>query len=247
MNYVSPQRSIQDKWLIMCFSTPFIINSPHGILRGESGDFIVNRPLNYYWHTSVETADKGFVNSWCHIYCDGIEGILKKYEIYPDTIYHTVDYISFTNDLKEIGYEYQSKNFYSEQLLALLFEKMIVNLARQNKVFCLKSDIKCSYLNDLIRSRKNMLANYKDHYTIDMLAKQINISNEYFLILYKKLFNISPLKDLYLKRMSVAKMLLLSTDLSINMIANSCGYTDSNYFSRIFKKFTGVSPRDFRK
>jgi len=231
----------------MCFATPFMINSPNGIIYGQKGDFIINRPYNLHWHTNIQNSDKGFVNSWCHVDFPEIEEILTKYELRSDVLYHTVDYMSFVNDLKEINYEYQNRTYYSDELLVLLFEKMILGLARQNKIYSVKNEIKNNYVQELYSIRKNILLNYKENYTIEILAKQINISSEYFLILYKKLFNISPIKDLCLKRISVAKVLLLSTDYSINTVANLCGYNDANYFSRLFKKVTGVTPYNYKK
>ncbi|MGJ8640275.1 MAG: helix-turn-helix domain-containing protein [Opitutaceae bacterium] len=47
-------------------------------------------------------------------------------------------------------------------------------------------------------------------------------------------------------RIEQAKRLLKRTALNISEIANTCGYNDANYFSRIFKKQTGTTARDYR-
>ena len=44
-----------------------------------------------------------------------------------------------------------------------------------------------------------------------------------------------------------AEYMLTTTDKSIVEIADTCGFNDSNYFSTIFKKIHGVSPREYRK
>ena len=47
--------------------------------------------------------------------------------------------------------------------------------------------------------------------------------------------------------MDKARELLLDSSLNINEIANVVGYNNSLYFSRVFKKNSGVSPSEFKK
>ena len=49
------------------------------------------------------------------------------------------------------------------------------------------------------------------------------------------------------KRISIAKALLLENKLTIKEIAETSGFQDQNYFSRIFKKTVSMSPLSFRK
>ena len=48
-------------------------------------------------------------------------------------------------------------------------------------------------------------------------------------------------------KMDRARMLLQTTNLPISGISDHLGYTDQGYFSRIFKKYVGVSPREYQK
>jgi two-component system response regulator YesN len=47
-------------------------------------------------------------------------------------------------------------------------------------------------------------------------------------------------------KMKKAYSLLATTDLSISRIASLCGYDDSGYFTKVFKKNYDVTPKDFR-
>ena len=49
------------------------------------------------------------------------------------------------------------------------------------------------------------------------------------------------------KRVSAAKKLLVSTGIPISEVAEKVGYSDYNYFTRIFKAGTGTTPREYRK
>lgn len=48
-------------------------------------------------------------------------------------------------------------------------------------------------------------------------------------------------------RVKHAEKLLKTDDKSVKEISIECGYKDSNYFGRVFKRHTGMSPADFRK
>jgi transcriptional regulator GlxA family with amidase domain len=49
------------------------------------------------------------------------------------------------------------------------------------------------------------------------------------------------------RRLNRAKELLLDSGLPVKTIAYQCGFTDANYFSRLFRKETGVTARTFRQ
>ncbi|MBT2727336.1 helix-turn-helix transcriptional regulator [Bacillus sp. ISL-75] len=57
----------------------------------------------------------------------------------------------------------------------------------------------------------------------------------------------TPIEYVNKIRMDQAKILLVSTDWNIDRISESCGFTQSAYFSRTFKKLEGLSPNQFRK
>lgn len=48
-------------------------------------------------------------------------------------------------------------------------------------------------------------------------------------------------------RMEKAKEFLKGTEWPVTDIAIRCGYSDSNYFTKVFKKYTGATPRQFRE
>ena len=58
--------------------------------------------------------------------------------------------------------------------------------------------------------------------------------------------SVSPYKFILSMRMDEAKELLLFSSMSINEISEQIGFTDSSYFSRIFRKYTGYSPTSWR-
>lgn len=89
-------------------------------------------------------------------------------------------------------------------------------------------------------------ANYKSELSISHLASSIGYNGEYFSRAFKTAFGISPQTYIINKRLSVAKHLLLTTDLPISTIATECGYSDPLYFTKAFTKHMGMSPTLFK-
>ncbi len=77
------------------------------------------------------------------------------------------------------------------------------------------------------------------------LAKLTNVSEVYFRKLFTKSMGTSP--HLYLQKLRIkeAKRLLKQNDLSVEKIAEACGFASRYYFSAAFKKEVGVSPVKF--
>lgn len=94
---------------------------------------------------------------------------------------------------------------------------------------------------------KHIEDNYIEDIRTAQLAKLINISEYYFCHLFKRATG-KPLNE-YINALRIAKAdtLLKTTDLPVTEVALRSGFSDPNYFSRIYKKNKKYSPSDFRK
>lgn len=79
------------------------------------------------------------------------------------------------------------------------------------------------------------------------LARQVYMSPDYLSRLFKKETGLSLSEYMIQKRISLAKQLLETTDLSIVEISQRTGFSYSSYFVRIFKKKAGVTPQQYRQ
>lgn len=89
--------------------------------------------------------------------------------------------------------------------------------------------------------------NYNQKIKINELADYIGVNRSYLTSSFKKAIGCSPQEYLVNLRMEKAKSLLKKTDMQINAIANSVGYSDQLAFSKIFKQHYGMSPRAYRE
>jgi AraC family transcriptional regulator of arabinose operon len=91
-----------------------------------------------------------------------------------------------------------------------------------------------------------MLEHIDQPMTLDTLAATANLSKYHFSTRYKKLTGYSPIKHFLNMKMEHACHLLDSSDLTVQAIAAAVGYEDPLYFSRLFSKTIGLSPRAYR-
>lgn len=85
-----------------------------------------------------------------------------------------------------------------------------------------------------------------EHHSVGSLAKLAGMSPTHFARLFKSTFGTSPIDWLRRERINQAKRRLAETTSSIEEIAEQVGYNDRYFFSKDFKKHTGMTPRDFR-
>lgn len=90
-----------------------------------------------------------------------------------------------------------------------------------------------------------LLENYRKNIEIEQLAKLINRSPSYTISVFKELMGQSPIRYIHQLRIIEACNLLLNTDMTIVTISEYLGYYDPSYFSRMFKKLTAMSPKEF--
>lgn len=86
-----------------------------------------------------------------------------------------------------------------------------------------------------------------DSYSLDNLAAAVHVNKFKLIKDFKEYFHVPPMQYLFDLRITLAKELLVSTDMSISQIASASGFSTSNYFIHAFKSNTGISPTEFRR
>lgn len=142
-------------------------------------------------------------------------------------------------EAKEIGYEMAVKaTLY--QLLVLLLRNH-VQLVLTSKEY----DVRMKNLKRFNGILEYIENNYNSKITIDQLCSMAHISRFYFCRVFKSITNKSLGEYLNQLRINKAEDLLKNGDVNITEAAMSCGFDDTNYFSRLFKKYKKESPSSF--
>ena len=101
--------------------------------------------------------------------------------------------------------------------------------------------------NAYVRAALQYIAsNYGTELTLEGVAKQVNVSPNYFSALFRRTVGCTFREHLCRVRVEESKRLLLSTQYSLKEIAVAVGFSDQSYFSKVFKQHTGLSPGQYR-
>lgn len=92
-----------------------------------------------------------------------------------------------------------------------------------------------------------MAAHPEATYSVRDLAHRAGYTEAQFILLFRRHLGATPKQCLLSLRMDKAKLLLRSTPLSVSEIGERVGIADALYFSRLFRRRTGVTPREYRK
>ncbi len=113
-----------------------------------------------------------------------------------------------------------------------------------------------AFENKSLFSNKNVIMNavkyihqyYDTQILVSDIAKELNFSSDHFTKLFKEHMKMSPKEYLLNRRLLVFTRVIRSNPgSSISETATLCGFTDPNYFARVFKKKLGITPSEYIK
>ena len=146
------------------------------------------------------------------------------------------------NIFLSIEKNYKNPDIFSEDTIRYLMYELFILIARNpnQKTQTVAGNV---YSNTAIEYINN---NFRSKVSLDTIAEICCVTPEYMSKVFKKETGFTFSEYLTYTRLKNAETLLKSSNLSITEIAYKCGFTDSNYFSVVFKKIYGVSPRQIK-
>ena len=159
-----------------------------------------------------------------------------------------VEYHAFRKGGARYGFRYR-ENYIRELQECLDYEELRYWFVRKTQEVCRGMiTVKEKESETVISKAKNYIQeNYQKDISLDDVSRHVDISPYYFSKLFKQEDGRTFIEYLTGIRIQEARRLLRNPGYSIKEIGIMCGYSDPNYFSRIFKKYEGVTPSEFRE
>ncbi len=176
-----------------------------------------------------------------------------------DTLRNTKNYLIIMNTLcrkaAEKGgvhpfYLHKLSSEYAAKIETLYATKDSQKLMREMfKSYCtlVKNHNTKHYSNIVQNAIIYIEANLESDLGLSNIAKLNNVSSGYLSTLFKEETGITITNFIAKKRIELAQHLLQNGNVQIQSVAQKCGILDVQYFSKLFKKYTGKTPREYRE
>lgn len=128
-------------------------------------------------------------------------------------------------------------------------ESLFKNIQLLSSFACVdKNEIYTGSIQDLAeRMHDDIEKNYKDHLTLSGLAEKYHVDASYISRTFSKRYGETMVAYIARLRVEKAMELIGKSEKSLEEISFEVGYDDYNYFSRVFKKYCGVRPSEYRQ
>ena len=182
---------------------------------------------------------------WVHFTGSDVKNILRSYNIpMDDPVFYSGASSTYSYLFKEMIHELQNCKTGYEDLLTMYLRQifLLVQRTRQEE----RPTVSTYIQEEMEFARRYFNEHYNEPISIQEYAESRNMSVCYFQRNFKQIVKHTPMQYLLTIRVNNAASLLETTDYSMAEIAAIVGYEDPLYFSRLFRKIKGVSPRDYR-
>lgn len=220
---------------IFCFTTPFVYDRDGVLCRGEAGDLLINPPGSLIYHGPADP-EESFRNHWLHVSADfGL--LLQRYPLPLNSAFPLGGQGILPAAIRKLNAEKFLRRPGWQEAVDCILTQTVIDIYRLHL-----QSLEGTGEARLGKARDAFLAAPEQPWTLEAMAKLSGYSPSRFSALYAARFGVSPKAELLAARLSMAKQMLCYSDLSVTAIAAACGFQSVYYFSKYFRRHTGLSP-----
>ena len=228
------------EYIFLHFLTPAELFFRNQYFDAPAGTLILFSPRTA--HRFISRGE--LLHNWIHLTGD-VKKELAPYHLQPDTLYHASQSLQITERIARLEVEFFARSSHWQLCMQSLLTEMWITISRQ-----LNGEAPLAVTRetaDLLRTlRAEMMLHPEIAWTNERMARRLNISVSRLYPLYRRLFSISPGRDLILMRVEKAKN-MLRQGAPVARTAELLGYGSTFHFIRQFRQETGMTPIAFRQ
>lgn len=207
----------------------------------EKNTFVFFQPETPHAYCEIKSP---FINDWFHCYGENMNEFLAELNFPLDTPIEASDPLLISRSIMELQNVNRLNGTLRERIIDCDLRSFFMKLSDLRERTA-PHQLHRYYIrfNEL---RNELYRSPHQNVSVTELAARLSLSKSYFQHIYKQLFGCSVMTDMINGRLEHAKYLLDHSEMSINQIASTCGYENDTHFMRQFKKFVGMTPRQYR-
>ncbi|MBV9105758.1 MAG: helix-turn-helix domain-containing protein [Verrucomicrobia bacterium] len=237
---IHPERVIDSYELILVRTGPLVLEEESTVFALRQGDTLILWPSRvhrgvepYAWNTSFY---------WVHFYlgsnlsdsADGGVSIPQHCRL-PEPLRLTELFLRFLDD--------QERHRLDKDYASTLVKLMLLEIGLQNSPN-FSAELGSQSL--AIQVQALITRTFHEPLSTSVIARKLHRNPDYLGRVYRQAYGCNPTEGIHRARMKHAKNLLLLTSMNVDEIATACGYEDSGYFRKVFRRFFDMQPRRFR-
>lgn len=233
------------QWELLCFDEIMTAKSyeqAQGIFQNNKVDILLS---------DIEMSDKSGLDliAWVNREYPDTECIILSCHDEFDYARRAVGLKCLSYVLKPVPYEILTQELWkaSEAVRQKHSQVMLENYGR---VYMkqISDSVDIQDTEDILgKAMEYIKAHLSDDISVEALAKEVHVSPRHLGRLFKKEFDQTVSDYILTQKMMLAAKLLQTTRLSVTMVADKAGYTNYSYFIRLFRKFYGMTPREYQQ
>ena len=159
--------------------------------------------------------------------------------------FHLVNTDELASSTNKLFSNMISNDPFKDVLADLLFKELLIRIIQQQQLGELVEP-SVSGNDEMSNLKKYIREHLTERITIEDLSRKANMSKATLFRIFKDEYGITPMELVIRERLRKAKE-MLSANMSIKEVCYACGFTDVNYFSRLFKARENMTPGNYQR
>ena len=157
--------------------------------------------------------------------------------------YNNVELATTINKLIK---ECMSTSITKDALADLTLQELLIRIIQTQTAKAIDAGLFTDQKNPITQVVEFIRLNLKENISMKHLSEKACMSTASFYRLFKRELGMSPIEFVISEKIRCAKHLLKNPSIQINEVCYLSGFEDSNYFIRLFKKYEGITPKQYQ-
>jgi AraC-like DNA-binding protein len=154
--------------------------------------------------------------------------------------------VELTTTINKLIKECTSTSITKDALADLTLQELLIRIIQTQTAKAINDGLFTDPNNPITHVVQFIRLNLKENISMKHLSEKACMSTASFYRLFKRELGMSPIEFVISEKIRCAKQLLKNPTIQINEVCYLCGFEDSNYFIRLFKKYEGITPKQYQ-